>query len=149
MPTLQPLGNKIVIRPDQPKKETASGIILPQKTLSKEVPKQGIVVSIGPEVGVKSIKARNEALSELKKSSPSEEWSALDVLFAKATIVKTGDRVLFNAFAGSDIEIGEGPDAEKFTVMLEDDILAILIPSPPAKDEFASAAETVGKRKGK
>ena len=56
--------------------------------------------------------------------------------------------MLFNAFAGSDVTIGEGADQERYTIMLEEDILAILV-TPPAKDPFEAAAESVGTGRGK
>lgn len=41
-------------------------------------------------------------------------------------VCKIGDRVMFSKFAGSDIELGEGNDKEKFKVIKEHDILGFL-----------------------
>jgi chaperonin GroES len=131
---LIPLGNKVVVKRDVPKKETPSGIIIPEKALAKEVPQQGVVVSVGPEVGMKAFELANKA----NVARPFEQT------------LKEGDVVLFNTFAGSDVKVGPEGNQERFTIMLEDDILAILVTTPD-KDEFELAAESVptGVRKKK
>lgn len=43
---LQPLGNRVVVKPDEPKAETASGFIVPKE--SAERPDRGEVVAVGP-----------------------------------------------------------------------------------------------------
>ena len=127
--TLIPLGNKVVVRRDENKKQTESGIIIPERVLAKEIPRKGTVISVGPEVGLpKALFPNQQPMGPLMTTKPNR--------------LKEGDRVLFNAFAGSDVEVGD----EKFTIMLEDDILAIVVETPD-KDEFQLAAEEVGKKK--
>lgn len=47
MAKIQPLNDKVLIRPQSKEEKTASGIILPE-TASKERPEEGEVVAVGP-----------------------------------------------------------------------------------------------------
>ncbi len=47
MENLQPLGDKVVIRPSKQEEKTKSGIVLPA-TADKEKPQQGEVIAVGP-----------------------------------------------------------------------------------------------------
>lgn len=146
MTKLQPLGTKLVVRKDRPATKTAAGIIIPQKTLDKEAPRKGTVVAIGPEVGFKSFEARRKLIEVLRQDIKSEVFPAGTVEGSIAPIwtPRIGDTVLFNAFAGTDIEVGEGNEMELLTVMLEDDVLAIVSDDgKTASDEFATAAKAV------
>ena len=47
-PKLQPLSDRVVVRPDEKKEQkSASGIIIPD-SVNKEKPAQGTVVAVGP-----------------------------------------------------------------------------------------------------
>ena len=43
---IKPLGNKVLIKPDEEQKTTASGIIIPD-TVKEEMPKSGTIVAVG------------------------------------------------------------------------------------------------------
>ena len=45
MKTIQPFGDRVLVRPIEPQRQTASGIFLPDS--SREEPGEGIVVAIG------------------------------------------------------------------------------------------------------
>ena len=92
---LVPLGDKVIIRRLEADEKTAGGIILPDA--AREKPQQGKVVSVGDGV----------QLPDGRRSPP---------------IVQEGDRVVFHAYAGSEVKIAD----DEFLICREDDILAIL-----------------------
>ena len=59
--TIQPLDDRVLVRPVELEEKTASGIILPD--IAKEKPQQGIVVAVGTdEELVKVLSAGDEVL---------------------------------------------------------------------------------------
>lgn len=92
---ITPLNDKIVVERLEADEKTAGGIILPDT--AKEKPKQGKVLSLG-------------------------EGKALDNGQRAPFQVKTGDRVLFTSYAGSEVNV----DGKEYIIMTEDDILAIV-----------------------
>ena len=92
---LVPLGDKVIIRRLEAEEKTAGGIILPDA--AREKPQQGRVVSVGDGV----------RLPDGTRSPP---------------IVQEGDRVVFHAYAGSEVKISD----QELLICREDDILAIL-----------------------
>jgi chaperonin GroES len=91
----RPLHDRVVVRRIEEDVKTAGGIIIPDT--AKEKPQQGEVIAVGPG-------ARNEK----------GELVALDV--------KTGDRILFGKWSGTEVKI----DGEELLIMKESDILGIL-----------------------
>ena len=79
---LNPLSDRVVVRPQAAEEKTASGIILPDT--AKEKPQIGEVVSVGPGKA-------NDAGNIVKMS------------------VKTGDTVLYGKYSGTEIAF-EGND---------------------------------------
>lgn len=98
MKKVRPLGNRVLI---QRSKAQASkgGILLPDS--AQEKPKEGIVVAVGP--GKCDDNGKCEPLN-----------------------VKTGDRVLFSSYAGTEVKGLESDAAEEFLILSEDDILGVL-----------------------
>lgn len=92
---LTPLGDKVLVERLEATEKTAGGIVLPDS--AKEKPKEGRVVSVG-----------EGRLLDDGKRAPFQ--------------VKSGDRVLFSAYAGTEVK-NEG---KEFLVMAEDDILAVV-----------------------
>jgi chaperonin GroES len=90
-----PLNDKIVVERLEADDKTAGGIILPDT--AKEKPKQGKVLAVG-------------------------EGKLLDDGKRAAFQVKTGDRVLFSSYAGSEVTL----DGKEYLIMTEDDILAVV-----------------------
>ena len=76
---LQPLEDRIVVRPDVAESTTASGLVIPDS--AKEKPQQGEVLAAGPG-------RRSETTGELIPSG-----------------VKTGDSVVYSKYGGTEITI--------------------------------------------
>jgi chaperonin GroES len=99
----RPLQDRVLIRRIESEEKTSGGIIIPDT--AKEKPQEGEVMSVGAGM-------RDEA----GKVHP------LDV--------KSGDRVLFGKWSGSEIKL----DGEELIIMKESDILGVLEGAPtPAK----------------
>ena len=92
---LRPLQDRVLIRRVEPEAKTAGGIIIPDT--AKEKPMEGEVVAVGPG-------ARDEE----------GMLHPLDV--------KTGDRVLFGKWSGSEIKL----DGEDLMIMKESDIMGVI-----------------------
>ncbi len=93
---IEPLYDKVVIKPLAEEEVTASGIVLPE-TVDKEKPMQGTVVAVGE--GRRTVRGQ---ITPLK--------------------VKVGDKVLFTKYAPDEVEI----DDEEYLVIEEDKILGII-----------------------
>ena len=95
MAKLRPLYDKIVVkRFEEQEQRTASGIIIPDT--AKEKPQIGEVIAVG----------EGKLLQNGQQVPPK---------------VKPGDKVMFNKYAGTEVEL----DGEKFLIMSEDEVLAI------------------------
>lgn len=93
---IEPLHDKVVIKPLSQEEVTASGIVLPD-TANKDKPMQGDVVAVGPG-----------KLMENGQRAPMS--------------VKVGDQVLFTKYAPDEVEI----DDEEYLVVEEEKILAVI-----------------------
>ena len=93
---LQPLEDRIVVRPGDAEETTASGLVIPDT--AKEKPQQGEVLAVGPG----------------KRSDSTGELIPVDV--------NVGDTVVYSKYGGTEIKI-EGDD---YLLMREDDILGIV-----------------------
>jgi len=91
----RPLHDRVLLRRVEPESKTAGGIIIPDTV--KEKPVEGEVVAVGEG-------ARNEK----------GERVALDV--------KTGDRVLFGKWSGTEVKI----DGEELLIVKESDIMGVI-----------------------
>ncbi|NPB04930.1 MAG: co-chaperone GroES [Aquificae bacterium] len=97
MAKLKPLYDKIVVKVEEPKEQrTPSGIIIPDA--AQEKPQVGEVIAVG--------QGRLLQNGEIKPLQ-----------------VKVGDFVVFNKYAGTEVELETG---EKYLVLSEDEVLAIL-----------------------
>jgi len=85
-----------VIKPQEKEEKTRGGIYLPD-TASKEKPQEGTIMAVG-----------EGKLDDNGKRTP--------------VGVKTGDKVLFAKYAGTDIKI----DDEDYLILAEKDILAVV-----------------------
>ena len=94
--TLVTTRDRVIVRPVEGEKKTASGFYIPDSSVEK--PSQGDVVYAGPG----RIATATGALIPMS--------------------VQVGDRVLFAAGAGLKTKI----DGEELTVLVEDDIIAII-----------------------
>ena len=93
---IQPLGDRILVKPLEAEEKTKGGIVLPDT--AKEKPQEGKVVAVG-------------------------KGKVLESGSVQAPEVKVGDRVLYGKYSGSEITTKEG---DELLIMKEEDILAIL-----------------------
>ncbi len=94
MNKIRPLGNRILVR-RATAKTTKGGILLPEA--AQEKPKEGEVVAVGPG------SVNNDGIQ-------------------LALSLKEGDRVLFTAYAGTEVK----SEVEDLLIMSEEDVLAVL-----------------------
>jgi len=92
---IRPLNDRVLVIREEEEQKSAGGIIIPDT--AKEKPQRGKVVAAGPG-----------KIGDDGKRTPLE--------------VKTGDRVLFAKYAGTDIKL----DGVEHVFMREDDILSIV-----------------------
>jgi len=92
---VRPLYDRIIVKRSEEEESTRNGIFIPDS--AKEKPQQGEVVAVG----------RGRRLDD-------GQIVPLDV--------KTGDRVLFGKYTGSETKV----EGTEYTIMREDDVLAIL-----------------------
>ena len=92
---VRPLYDRIIVKRSEEEESTRNGIFIPDS--AKEKPQQGEVVAVG----------RGRRLDD-------GQIVPLDV--------KTGDRVLFGKYTGSETKL----EGTEYTIMREDDVLAIL-----------------------
>ena len=91
---LKPLCDRVVIKQLEAEETTKSGIVLPSQ--SQEKPQQAEVVAVGPGGGVDGKEIKME--------------------------VKTGDRVIYSKYAGTEVKLGE----DEYIIVKQNDILAIV-----------------------
>ncbi|MGH2760112.1 MAG: co-chaperone GroES [Actinomycetota bacterium] len=92
--TIEPLEDRVVIRPLEGEEMTASGLVIPDT--AKEKPQEGEVLAVGPG----------------RWDEDGDKRIPVDV--------KTGDRVLYSKYAGTEVKI----DGEELLVVPARDILA-------------------------
>lgn len=92
---LRPLGERVIVRALPQEEKTKSGIYLPDT--AKEKPQQGEVMAVG-----------NGKVTDNGKTI--------------AMSVKTGDKVLYGKYSGTEVKI----EGEEFLIIKESEILAIL-----------------------
>jgi chaperonin GroES len=93
---IQPLADRIVVKPLEAVAKTKGGIVLPDT--AKEKPQEGEVMAVG-------------------------KGKVLDNGQVQAPEVKVGDRILYGKYSGSEITTQEGDD---LLIMREEDVLAII-----------------------
>jgi len=93
---IQPLADRIIVKPLEAQEKTKGGIVLPDSV--KEKPQEGEVVAVG----------KGKTLENGQK---------------QALEVKAGDKVLYGKYSGTEISTREG---EIVLIMREDDVLAVV-----------------------
>ena len=93
---LQPLDDRIVVRPGESEETTASGLVIPDT--AKEKPQQGEALAVGPG-------RRSEVTGEVIPLG-----------------INTGDTVVYSKYGGTEITI----DGEDLLILSSRDILAIV-----------------------
>ncbi len=92
---LRPLHDRVIVRRVEEEKMSSGGIVIPDNAAEKPI--RGEVIAVGNG-----------------KILDNGEQRALDV--------KTGDKVLFGKYSGTEVKV----DDEELLVMREDDIMAII-----------------------
>ena len=92
---LRPLGDRVVVRPTPGEETTKSGIVIPDT--AKEKPQEGLIVAVGP----------GRVLDDGKREH-------MDL--------KTGDKVLYAKYAGTEFKI----EGEDLMIISHKDILAVV-----------------------
>ena len=92
---LRPLHDRVLVRRLEEQESQRGGIIIPDT--AKEKPQQAEVVAVG-----------NGKLDDNGKRIPID--------------VKSGDRILFGKYSGSDIKV----DGDEYLILREDEILGVL-----------------------
>ena len=94
---LQPLEDRIVVKPGQSEETTASGLVIPDT--AKEKPQQGEVLAVGPG----------------RWSDDEGEHFPLDI--------KVGDTVLYSKYGGTEVSVA----GEDLLILTSRDVLAIVV----------------------
>lgn len=92
---LKPLADRVVVKPLEAKERTKSGLVLPDT--AKEKPQEGKVIAVGT-------------------------GRLLEDGSVKALEIKSGDRVLYGKYSGTEISL-EGDD---YLILREEDVLAVV-----------------------
>jgi chaperonin GroES len=92
--SLQPLDDRIVVRPSEAEEKTASGLVIPDT--AKEKPQQGEVIAVGPG----------------RRADNTGELIPLDIA--------VGDKVVYSKYGGTEITI----DGEDLLILTGRDVLA-------------------------
>jgi chaperonin GroES len=92
---IEPIGENIVVKRMEAEEVTAGGIVLPDA--AKEKPRQGRVLSLGDG---RLLPNGNRAAHQLSE----------------------GDRILFDRYAGTEVQI----DGDTLLLMREDEVLAVI-----------------------
>ena len=95
MESIRPLHDRVMVERNEAEKKTAGGIVLPDN--AKEKPKEGTVIAVG-------------------------SGRLLENGEVKALEVKKDDRVLFDAYAGSEVKLG----GKEYLILTEKEILAVI-----------------------
>ena len=93
--SIRPLGDRVLVKRAEAEERTAGGILLPET--AKDKPKEGTVVAIG-------------------------EGKQLDDGSRSTFAVKPGDRILFSAYAGTEVKYM----GDEYLIMREEDILGVI-----------------------
>jgi chaperonin GroES len=94
-PKIRPLGQNVLLRRLEAEEKTKGGIYLPDT--AKEKPREGEILAVGE--------------GELTKDGKHKEFQ-----------VKTGDRVIFSSYAGTEVKLA----GEEYLILAEDDILGVV-----------------------
>ena len=93
---LQPLDDRIVVKPDEAEATTASGLVIPDT--AKDKPQQGKVLAVGPG----------------RRSETSGELIPMDV--------SVGDTVVYSKYGGTEITA----DGQEVLILTARDVLAVI-----------------------
>ncbi len=133
---LQPLGHRVLVKPDAQPDESAGGLVLPEDR--DHVPVSGQIVALGPGGSLVRFKARQRGIQAAWDAVDSIIWEeneiSSQVISTVLSIIgtmkntpdperdlKVGDYVVFPAEVGHIVE----HDGEQFILVNEDDVVAL------------------------
>lgn len=96
MPTLRPLGDRVIVKTAAKEEMSKAGIILPD-TVDKERPEQGEVIAVGP-------------------------GKVLDNGQTAPVALKVGDKIVFKKYGPDEVKI----DKEEYLIISESDVMAVI-----------------------
>ena len=94
--SIEPLEDRIVVKPAEEEETTVSGIVIPDT--AKERPQEGEVVAVGPG----------------RFNEDGDERIPMDV--------KVGDRVIYSKYGGTEVKV----EGEEYLILSARDVLAIV-----------------------
>jgi len=94
---LEPIGDRIIVRPDESSEDEQGGIYIPEN--SKEKSQSGVVMAVG----------RGKLM--------------VDGSIAKLE-VNVGDKIIYSRYGGTEIKIKDDKD-QTYLLMTEDDVLCV------------------------
>ncbi|MCA1727413.1 MAG: co-chaperone GroES [Actinobacteria bacterium] len=94
--SLEPLEDRIVVRPGEEEETTVSGIVIPDT--AKEKPQEGEVVAVGPG----------------RFNEDGDGRVPLDV--------KVGDKVIYSKYGGTEVKV----EGDEYLILSARDVLAII-----------------------
>lgn len=131
---MQPTLHRILVKPDLPEAETASGLVLPQDR--DHVPVSGTVVALGPGGSLVRYQARQRAIRdccEVVESTIRTFGNISPLLLVRDELagllgtadheheLRKGDRVVFPAECGLTVT----DDGETYVLLNEDDVVGV------------------------
>lgn len=93
--TIRPLNDRIIVRRTEDQEQMRGGLYIPDT--AKEKPQEGEVIAVG-------------------------NGKLLDNGTRISIDIKTGDRVLFGKYAGTEVKL----DGEEYLILREDDVLGVV-----------------------
>ena len=93
---LEPLEDRIVVKPGEEEETTVSGIVIPDT--AKEKPQEGEVIAVGPG----------------RFNEDGDERVPMDV--------KVGDKVIYSKYGGTEVKI----EGDEYLILSARDVLAIV-----------------------
>ncbi len=93
---IQPLADRILVKPLEAEEKTKGGIVLPDT--AKEKPQEGKVIAVG----------KGKVTEDGKVKSPE---------------LKKGDRILYGKYSGTEVSTQDG---QEYLIMREDDVFAVV-----------------------
>ncbi len=108
---IQPLQDWALIEPSESREKTTGGLFIPDT--AKEKPVEGKVLAVG--------KGRWETLEKKSGSKPKRKEEQEKKIF-KPTVLKPGDRVLYEKYGTTDVEL----DGKELVLVRESDVLGLV-----------------------
>ena len=107
---LRPLSNRVLVKQDNPEEVSAGGIIIAENARQRS--RKGTVVEVGPGL-----------LTDVENPDWNSGPTSMGERFVRMPMpLKAGDRVIFQQYQASEIEI----DGEKLLLLNLDEVLAVI-----------------------